>query len=229
MEEGKRTGLLQPVKRVVIEGITPEVEGGRFPAKRIVGDSVVVEADLLADGQDPVAGALLVRHEQDPRWKEVPLQPLVNDRWRGQFTVEKAGTYRYTLEGWVQPHRDRATRYDRELQITVDRERARFGTWYEIFPRSCSSQPGRHGSFRDLEGWLPYISSMGFDVLYLPPIHPIARTQRKGKNNLLAAGPNDPGSVFTGVPDPAGAPHCAPLRLIPNPVRHSPRSILLMP
>ncbi len=184
------------VHRVVIEGVTPQVEGGRFPIKRIVGDVVVVEADLFADGHDPVAGVLLIRHEQDREWKELSLESVGNDRWRGQFTVDRVGTYRYTLEGWIPPKRGSATRYDQELRITVDREKARFSAWYEIFPRSCSAQPGRHGTFRDLEGWLPYISSLGFDVLYLPPIHPVARTQRKGKNNALAAGPGDPGSPW---------------------------------
>jgi len=183
-------------KRVAIEQVTPEVEGGRFPIKRIVGDTVTVEADLFADGHDPVHGLLLVRHESQARWTEVPLEPLVNDRWSASFPVKELGTYLYTLEGWVGDNRKASTRYDKELRLLADREKARFSAWYEIFPRSCSPEPGRHGTFKDLEGWLPYISSMGFDVLYLPPIHPIARSQRKGKNNVLAAGPGDPGSPW---------------------------------
>ena len=78
----------------------------------------------------------------------------------------------------------------------VDRERARFGAWYELFPRSASPVPGRHGTFKDLEARLPYVASMGFDVLYLPPIHPIGRSFRKGRNNSTAAGPDDPGSPW---------------------------------
>ncbi len=183
-------------KRVAIEGISPELNGGRFPAKRIIGDTVTVEADLFSDGHDPVHGVLLVRHESQRGWTEVPLEPLVNDRWRASFAVNEMGTYFYTLEGWAGDNRKASTRYDKELRLLVDREKARFSAWYEIFPRSCSPEPGRHGTFRDLEGWLPYISSMGFDVLYLPPIHPIARSRRKGKNNVLAAGPNDPGSPW---------------------------------
>jgi starch synthase (maltosyl-transferring) len=92
--------------------------------------------------------------------------------------------------------RSLSTRYDRTLRVVVDRPRARFGSWYEIFPRSWGKVPGRHASFRELEDGLPYIASMGFDVLYLTPIHPIARTHRKGRNNALVAGPDDPGSPW---------------------------------
>jgi starch synthase (maltosyl-transferring) len=86
--------------------------------------------------------------------------------------------------------------YPRILRVTVDRERARFGAWYEMFPRSCADEPGRHGTFRDVEKRLPYVRDMGFDVLYLPPIHPIGRSFRKGPNNSLTAGPDDPGSPW---------------------------------
>jgi starch synthase (maltosyl-transferring) len=86
--------------------------------------------------------------------------------------------------------------YERELRVIVDRERARFSTWYELFPRSCAPEPGRHGTFKDCEERLPYVASMGFDVLYLPPVHPIGRTHRKGANNNPAAAPDDPGSPW---------------------------------
>jgi len=89
-----------------------------------------------------------------------------------------------------------ATTYLKELVVVVDREKARFSTWYEMFPRSSASEPGRHGTFKDCEMRLPYISSMGFDVLYFPPIHPIGYTQRKGKNNTPMAGPDDPGGAW---------------------------------
>ena len=65
-----------------------------------------------------------------------------------------------------------------------------------MFPRSCSPEPGRHGTFKDVEARLPYVASMGFDVLYLPPIHPIGRAYRKGPNNTLTPGPHDPGSPW---------------------------------
>jgi starch synthase (maltosyl-transferring) len=89
-----------------------------------------------------------------------------------------------------------AATYHRELTVVVDRERTRFSTWYEMFPHSCASKPGRHGTFRDCEERLSYIASMGFDVLYLPPIHPVGHTHRKGKNNSPVAGSQDPGSPW---------------------------------
>lgn len=98
------------------------------------------------------------------------------------------------IERWT-PRRGSA-RFEHELLVEMDRERARFSTWYEVFPRSCSREPGRHGTFRDLEVRLPYISSMGFDVLYLPPIHPIGTTNRKGRNNAMNLQPDDVGSPW---------------------------------
>ncbi len=94
------------------------------------------------------------------------------------------------------PDRKLATRYERELVVDVDHPKARFSAWYEMFPRSCAPEPGRHGTFADCEARLPYIAEMGFDVLYFPPIHPIGRTNRKGKNNVPGAGPDDPGSPW---------------------------------
>lgn len=94
------------------------------------------------------------------------------------------------------PDRRFCVGYARELQIVVDREEARFSAWYEMFPRSCAPQAGQHGTFQDCIAQLPYIAGMGFDVLYFPPIHPIGRAFRKGKNNALEAGPDDPGSPW---------------------------------
>lgn len=261
--------------RVVIAGVQPEIDGGRFPIKRTVGEKVVVEVDVFADGHDALSGVLLYRHEEDESWNQIPLQFLVNDRWRGEFVVTKLGRYRYTLQAWVDrfkswrqglakkveagqdvtidllvgaglieeasqrasgpgaerlktwandlrlaresnlpekielalaeelaglvaeyPDRQFAVTYDRELAVVVDREKARFSTWYEIFPRSCAPEPGRHGTFKDCEARLPYVAAMGFDVLYFPPIHPVGRVYRKGKNNTLGAGPDDPGSPW---------------------------------
>ncbi len=268
---GHRNGTV----RTVIERVTPEIDGGRFPIKRSVGEKVVVEADIFADGHDVLSALLLCRKEDERQWTEVPMEPLVNDRWRGSFEVGQVGRYCYTLIAWVDPFRswrqslekkaktneevtvhlmtgaqliqeasrrassndrrvleewaaflrsaqgqgtaevelalsqevaqlmdrysDRrfAAAYDRELAVVVDRDKARFSTWYEMFPRSCSPQPGQHGTFKDCQGRLPYVASMGFDVLYLPPIHPIAHTHRKGKNNALTAGPDDPGSPWS--------------------------------
>jgi len=257
----------------VIERVRPEIDCGLFPAKRIAGDTVVVEADILADGHDLAAGEVLYRRSRDEVWQRAPMKPLGNDRWRGGFLASELGTYRYTVEGWIDrfgtwrsdmtrriqsgqdvsaewliganaideaasraahedsaklhewarmlrdeqqpenrkrialednlaaivqryPDRRFVARYDKELCLVVDRERAGYSAWYELFPRSCSSEPGRPGTLRDCEEGLPYIAAMGFDVLYLPPIHPIGHRFRKGKNNEAAAGPEDVGSPW---------------------------------
>jgi starch synthase (maltosyl-transferring) len=258
--------------RAVIERITPSVDGGRFAAKRIVGDEVAVEADCFTDGHDTLACLLLWRTEGESAWNEVPMAPLGNDRWRGSFTAAAVGRYRYTVTAWVDhflswrhdfarrldaedvriaalvgaglvedaaqrakgaartrlngwaadlravtepqslkklgldeelaalasryPDRRLASTYPVEHPLIVDRERARFSSWYELFPRSTSNKPGRHGTLRDCEARLPAIAKMGFDVLYLPPIHPIGKINRKGANNSLVAGPADPGSPW---------------------------------
>jgi starch synthase (maltosyl-transferring) len=260
-------------RRVVIEAVTPRVDDGRFPAKRVRGDEVVVEADVFADGHDAVSCVVLYRRDAQRRWREAVMEPLANDRWRGRFAAAELGGWRYTIEAWIDafetwrgdlvkrvgadqdvtvdlligadlvaaaagrargapartldrlaaalrgdaapakrvetalsaelrllmeahPDRSRASRYDRELPLWVDRERARFSSWYELFPRSASDEPGRPGTFRDVEARLPYVAEMGFDVLYLPPIHPVGRTRRKGKNNAEVAGPGDVGSPW---------------------------------
>jgi starch synthase (maltosyl-transferring) len=257
--------------RAVVEAVAPQVDGGRFPAKRVRGDTVVVEAACFADGHDAVAAAVLWRHESERAWRESEMTALESDRWRGAFRVTEVGRYRYTVIAWVdhllswqrdlarrrdpddiraaafvgaaliaaaagradgsdreqlgrwaarlrderdagallrlgldEPLASLARRYpDRQLAFThaelplvVERERARFGAWYEMFPRSASPEPGRHGTFRDVEARLPYVARLGFDVLYLPPIHPIGRAQRKGKNNVLVAAADDVGSPW---------------------------------
>jgi starch synthase (maltosyl-transferring) len=94
------------------------------------------------------------------------------------------------------PDRSRATRYDRMLGVIVERERARFSAWYEMFPRSAGTDPARSATFEEAAARLPYVKAMGFDVLYLPPIHPIGRSFRKGRNNSLTAEAGDPGSPW---------------------------------
>src|SRR5690606_1480075 len=94
------------------------------------------------------------------------------------------------------PDRARAVRHPRVLAVTVDRPRARTGAWYELFPRSCAPEPGRHGTLADCAARLPDIAAMGFDVVYLPPIHPIGVTHRNGRNNTPVASPGDPGSPW---------------------------------
>ena len=257
----------QLLRRVVVEGIHPEVDGGRFPIKRVAGEDVLVSADVHADGHDVIAAALLYRRAGAEQWEEAPMAPLGNDRWGARFPVDEVGEYEYTVEGWVDrfetwrhelskkfgagqdvssellegaallraagareleasagaledttvpmerrvpqalaqglqarmaqhADRTRSTRYDRILRVLVEPVRARFGSWYEMFPRSAGSDPSRSATFEEAAARLPYVASMGFDILYLPPIHPIGRSFRKGPNNSLQAGPGDPGSPW---------------------------------
>ena len=266
--------------RVVIESITPQVDGGRFPAKRTVGDQVAVEADVFADGHDAVAASLLVNRVGSKEWTEIRMRPLVNDRWTAAFRVSELGQYRFKVVGWIDrfetwrrdllrriqpdvdtavdyrigaeivdetaaratgadagwlrdrakvlrsqqepkdlrthatdpmlhelvlryPDKRHATESDRELEIAVEPARARFSSWYEFFPRSTSVEAGTaevdagtHGMFADCEKRLDYVAAMGFDVVYLPPIHPIGATFRKGRNNAPDAAPGDCGSPW---------------------------------
>jgi starch synthase (maltosyl-transferring) len=256
---------------VIIEGVTPEIDAGRFPIKRTVGEEVVAAADVFAEGHDVLAGVLRYR-QAGADWDEVPLAPLGNDRWSARFTVMALGEYEYTLQAWVDrfatwrkelakkadagqdvasellegaelveqaarrasgpdadwlkaqaavlarqgdqgariavgvnavladlmaryADRSRGGFSERVLRVTVEQERARYGAWYELFPRSCAGEQ-RHGTLADCQKRLPYVAAMGFDVLYLPPVHPIGRQYRKGPNNTLNAGPTDPGSPW---------------------------------
>lgn len=259
-------------RRVVIEKVTPEIDNGRFPIKRVPGEAVLVEADVFTDGHEAVSCALLYKTESSPTWTEIPMTFLVNDRWQAGFTVTEVGRYLYTILGWLDHYkfwsqalrkrvdagqdisveliiganlvdaaaqnatgdpraalsgyaaalraggpeatgialspelaalmyryapRDFATTYERELGITVDRERARFSAWYEFFPRSIwGESDAEHATFKDAEARLPYVAEMGFDIVYLPPIHPIGVQFRKGKNNNVISGPDDPGSPW---------------------------------
>lgn len=260
-------------RRVVIEGVKPEIDAGRFPAKRVIGDVVRVEADIFTDGHDSIAAMLLYKHEKAAEWIEQPMQFEVNDRWWGEFPVSELGRYQYTIQGWVDhfetwrrdllkriaasndtpvdyligaelvesaatraggsdadwlleqsrflgsdvpvagrragataerlnqtmrkhPDRSLATSYDRQLEIVVDPILGRFSAWYELFPRSTSPVAGQHGTFNDVRAKLESIAALGFDILYLPPIHPIGMQFRKGKNNSPSAEPDDVGSPW---------------------------------
>jgi starch synthase (maltosyl-transferring) len=259
-------------RRVVIENVNPEIDGGRFAIKRVIGEKVVVTADIFADGHDAISAKLLYRAPKDKEWKEAPMTFVENDRWGGEFWVEGIGVYRYTVIGWIDhfrtwqrdmkkkydahqdlkvdlligakyveeasqsasgedkkrlidfgkmlkkgedkeavlvalnaeltelmdqyPDKKFAVSYQKELSVWVDRGKALFSAWYELFPRSCSKEPNRHGTFKDCERLLPEIARMGFDILYLPPVHPIGRTNRKGKNNVLENNPDDVGSPW---------------------------------
>ena len=274
--------------RVVITHVNPEIEGGRFPIKRIEGDSITVTADIFADGHEALTAMIRFRRVGKNEWTESLMRELGNDLWTGTFEVGASGLYEYSLQAWVdkfktwrrdtdrkvqagqvisidmqvgsilvseaagradaageQADRDRlreyfdalrlagasdqaaalpkgrmhaaqqaafgdelltlmerypdcsaAALYARRLLAVVDRQKARFSAWYEMFPRSWAREPGQHATFKDCESRLPYIAAMGFDVLYLPPIHPIGRTNRKGRNNAPLGDPGDVGSPW---------------------------------
>ena len=101
--------------RVIIEGVAPEVDGGRFPAKRTLGDKIQVEADIFTDGHDSIAAVLAFKHENETPWHEIPLQALVNDRWTGEFTATELGRYRFTIHAWV----DHWETWRRDLQKRI--------------------------------------------------------------------------------------------------------------
>lgn len=269
---GRLTALA--ADRIAVEALTPQVDGGRFPIKRVIGEQVEVEADIFSDGHDVVRAAIRFRPQGARTWNEAPLERMQNDRWRGVFAVDRLGRFEYTVIAWRDLFRtwrdevakkvdagqdvvleleegaalvaeagkaaqgadaaelgrmataatdgkasegdrfsrlmaaellalmDRAaprahlSRYERVLEVVVDRPAAAFAAWYEMFPRSQSETPGSHGTFRDVIRRLPYVRDLGFDVLYFTPIHPIGRTHRKGRNNTLSAAPEDPGSVY---------------------------------
>ncbi|KZD12750.1 alpha-1,4-glucan--maltose-1-phosphate maltosyltransferase [Oceanibaculum pacificum] len=262
--------------RIAIEGVDPEIDGGRFPAKITLPESFVVEADIFSDGHDPLDAALLYRPQGARRWQQTPMRLFDNDRWRGRIRFEAVGPHEFTLVGWrdlfagwrrdtgrkreagqsvavdlaeghdllrrTHDESDRATAadktrlrallaelgetpaegdllavlmsdelaalmarcglrghpttYEKVLIVEVERVRAAFGAWYELMPRSQSGDPARHGTFDDVIERLPYVQSLGFDVLYFPPIHPIGRKNRKGRNNSLTPAPDDPGSPY---------------------------------
>ncbi len=274
-------------RRVVIEEVEPQINGGRYPAKRVLGEQVAVTAAVFSDGHDHVGARLLYRHSSEQKWRETRFVALTNDLWTASFSADQLGTWMFTVEGWVDhfdtwiddlgkrlaaqpdPHEptqqisepqdiplqlligaqlldeaggrakgadakrlkagaaqlralaaekrpfyetplaeemvalaarypdlQHATRSAAELPIWVDRERARFSAWYELFPRSCGVSDAVHGTLQDVISRLPEIAAMGFDILYMPPIHPIGMQYRKGKNNSVTAQPGEVGSPW---------------------------------
>jgi starch synthase (maltosyl-transferring) len=259
--------------RIVIQYPSPSVDEGRYPAKRCVGDEVLVEADVFRDGHELLRAVVRYRTPGATRWREAEMQRidphLAGVRWAGGFTVDRTGAYEFTIEAWTdvfgtwrdelerkltagqhelpgelsegalllrgalertrsQADRtliehalmtleDRSTpetakhdvvlgpelfeviercqeRHGRvtlaqPLKLEVDRTRARFGAWYELFPRSW-------GGLKGVQKRIPELAELGFDVLYLAPIHPIGRTNRKGRDNALVAAAKDPGSPW---------------------------------
>jgi starch synthase (maltosyl-transferring) len=262
---------LGPELRIAIEDVYPEIDGGRHPVKRTLGDELEVQADVFCDGHNQLR-ALVKFALEGQEWRETPMVLFDNDRWVGRFRLDQLGGWCYTIEAWIdrfeswrddlkkkhqadqniereliegrvivaatlrqtapdesaqiqtvlrnfdggdtyrrtelmlssklrelmvrcQPRGD-VVRYPRELEVTVDRKAARFAAWYEMFPRSQGTVAGKSASFDDCIARLPEIAQLGFDVVYLVPIHPIGRINRKGKNNSTIAEPGDPGSPY---------------------------------
>ena len=261
-------------KRVIITNVSPEIEGGQFPAKGAIHESLIISADIFGDGHDEVAAAVLIRHTSSGQWKEIPMKFVINDHWQALFEPSEPGFYEFRVKGWidhfaswqkgllkkfeanqdirvelligaemliqaaeraggsvkellqgaaeqlrrtdehleslvnlalseeitvaVNANRDTSVDsiYPSTLKIEIERKKAAFSTWYELFPRSASEHPHTHGTFKDVQRLLPRIAKMGFDVLYFPPIHPIGEKNRKGKNNSLVAEEGDPGSPW---------------------------------
>ncbi|WP_207460298.1 maltotransferase domain-containing protein [Azospirillum sp. SYSU D00513] len=258
--------------RIVIENLQPELDAGRYPIKRVVGDVLEVSADVFTDGTFVLGAVVLYRPADEETWREVPMTALPNDAWTARVPLTRNIRYYYSLMAWRdvweswradfkkkhdakidvsleliegrrfveqavalnqgearealervvermkalegeelaayalsdEPRglmakygeRQYLSRYGRDLEVYVNRTAARYSAWFEIFPRSASPDPSRPGTFDDVVGLLPMIRDMGFDVLYFPPIHPIGRAFRKGKNNTLNPGPDDPGVPY---------------------------------
>ena len=260
---------------IVIEGVEPQIDDGRYAVKREVGDALEVSATIFREGHDTLKAAILYRRQDESSWSEAPMT-LVNpglDRWRGAVRLTANTTYLFTVEAWTDVYeswcselekkladgqkvplellegrglltdalgrakgddlrrlnealrvfeghddddlratvmldqglrvsmgrchdRAKAVRYDRELAVFVDRVEARFAAWSEMFHRSQGKVAGKSATFADCEARLPEIKAMGFDTIYFVPIHPIGRTHRKGANNALTAGPDEPGSPY---------------------------------
>ncbi|HSM38567.1 MAG TPA: alpha-1,4-glucan--maltose-1-phosphate maltosyltransferase [Candidatus Limnocylindrales bacterium] len=265
----------------MVERLWPAIDAGRYPVKRVVGDTLLVTADIFADGHDLLDAALLLRADDQSDWQEAQMRQVESDRWSGGVALSRNARHHYAVEAWrdrygtlrsalskkveagapygteiaevllllaetlaraeatggraakadarilsaalasMRRARSDATRAavamrdevlaaarrhpDRswaarsvELPLMVDRELGRTGAWYELFPRSQGRDPRRPRATTLAEAtWrLPEIARLGFDVVYLPPIHPIGRTNRKGPNNTLDAGPRDVGSPY---------------------------------
>ncbi len=270
-----QTGAMQ--NRTIIDHVSPQVNNGRFPIKRVVGEAVHVKASVFGDGHDYLRAIVEYRHESSKKWAEVIMQEHPNDEWTATFLVEQQGTYLYRVVAWVDhlltwrngflkkladgqdmqvelqigiqllheavklhgktkgkplvelakqlategaidtvlsaafalqiealPLRQHTTTYDHQLQVRVGRLKERYSAWYELFPRSASPDINRSGTLKDVQALLPRLEEMGFDVLYMPPVHPIGKRNRKGRNNATEALADEPGSPWAIGSDEGG-------------------------
>ncbi len=258
--------------RSVIDYVKPQINRGRFPIKRVVGERVDVSATVFGDGHDYLRVVVEYKHDSAKKWEAVEMDEHPNDLWTASFKVSERGRYLYRIVSWVDqlltwhngfkkkeadgqdmsvelaiggnlltelkallpkkqhaeinaamrelggeeteaavryvlsppfakllrahPLRRFETVYDHDLAVKVGRIKERFSSWYELFPRSTSPDVNRAGTFKDVEALLPRIKELGFDVLYMPPVHPVGRKNRKGRNNAVTAGEGEPGSPW---------------------------------
>ncbi|MFF0156263.1 maltotransferase domain-containing protein [Streptomyces sp. NPDC005263] len=269
------------IGRIPVRDVRPAVDGGRRPAKAVVGETFEISATVFREGHDAVAANVVLTGPEGPRGPWTPMRELApgTDRWGATVTADVAGHWTYRVEAWSDPLstwrrtarikvpagidtglvlEEGAELYERAaagvprgpvqaallaavevlrddslpvatrlaaaltpevdavlaryplrelvtasdpLPLLVERERALYGAWYEFFPRSEGTADTPHGTFRTAARRLPAIARMGFDVVYLPPIHPIGHTFRKGRNNTLSPTPDD-----VGVPWAIGSP-----------------------
>jgi starch synthase (maltosyl-transferring) len=193
-------GLRVVIGRIVVDDIRPRTPEG-FPAKAVVGEVVRISADVFKDGHDVLAGQVRwwATAKGNGKWSSAPLHHVGNDRWEAVIEPTTLGSHEFVVEAWTERYASSWRSIDPDvppdlttspaMPLWVDRERALVGAWYELFPRS-------HGGLAGARDHLSYVADMGFDVLYLPPIHPIGRSFRKGPNNSLTATPDDPGSPW---------------------------------
>jgi starch synthase (maltosyl-transferring) len=188
----------------VVENITPSIEGGLFPVKAVLGDVVPVTADIFRDGHETCEADLLFRPKGESAWRSVPMRFVDNDAWEGEFEPDALGDWEFTIEARTrnregyEPYAafEEPYRHPHFGTLRVDPKAAEFAAWYEMFARSQGTQEGRSATFADMERRLGYVKDLGFDTIYLPPIHPIGEAKRKGRNNSLTAQPGEPGSPY---------------------------------
>jgi starch synthase (maltosyl-transferring) len=266
--------MLDGKERVVISNISPQIEKGKYPAKRVIGESIDITADIFTDGHDEIAASVMLKHQSAGEWLEIPMDFVANDSWKATLTPEQTGNYEFQIIGWIDHYTTRkkglvkkfnagqdisveleigvemlvhaaslteseaesdmlkswanqftasrspetaislalsteveqlmrkiretdlVTTYPETFLFEIERKKAGFSSWYELFPRSAGKETGQHGTFKDVQSLLPKIAAMGFDTLYFPPVHPIGEVKRKGKNNSLTPDPSDPGSPW---------------------------------
>ncbi|MDR1760751.1 MAG: alpha-1,4-glucan--maltose-1-phosphate maltosyltransferase [Fibrobacter sp.] len=180
---------------LVIENIRPSVNCGHFDLKREPGETVTLTADIFRHGHEKYDAAILYRHVSQAKWLSAPMHFVDNDSWEGTFTVQTIGYYEYKISAWTVEPKDVPTESE-VLELRVDPPYARTGTWYEMWPKSQGTNPNASATWKDCEKRLDYIISLGFDTIYLVPIHPIGITNRKGANNSLKAKKGEPGSPY---------------------------------